>query len=266
VVLGKLTGKPTVLRIFGGSFGNFYQRRNPAAKLLLRKFVLSADIVLLQTRRLMGQLQGQSSARLVWFSTYIESARVAPAVVGSEDFASGRQCTRFVFLGHLWRTKGLDTMLEAAPDLPTGCSIDIYGPPDEYTADDIAQRGCGRVRYCGFLTHAQVDSKLWEYDCLVLPTYHPGEGYPGAIAEAFAHALPVITTRWLAIPEIVSDDCGILIEPRDSQALVAAVATLYRDRDRWLALKDGALRRSREFDHAHWARRFEEVCEQLVKA
>jgi glycosyltransferase involved in cell wall biosynthesis len=266
VGVGKLAGKPTVLRIFGGSFGDFYGGCSPLKRLLIRKLILTSDVVLLQTRRLINQLAGQASARLVWFSTYIEPTSTAPRGEGGNEHVPARSCTRFVFLGHLWRAKGLETLLDAASDLPGECSIDIYGSPDEYTADEITARGHGRVRYCGFLTHEQVDLKLWDYDCVVLPTFHPGEGYPGVIAEAYAHALPVIATRWLAIPEIVNDECGILIEPRDTQAFLAAVTTLYRDPQRWLDLKQGAYRRAREFDHALWSRKFEEVCEELVKS
>jgi glycosyltransferase involved in cell wall biosynthesis len=264
VGLGKVAGKPTVLRVFGGSFGDFYESQNQLTKMLIRRLILSADVVLLQTRRLVRQLEKQARARLVWFSTYIEPACAAPDVGDHNGHGHERSCSRFVFLGHLWRAKGLETILEAAPNLLGECSIDIYGPPDEYTAAEITKRGCGRVRYCGFLTHQEVDLKLWDYDCVVLPTHHPGEGYPGVIAEAFAHELPVITTRWLAIPEIVDDDCGILIEPRDTPAFIAAMTALYLDRDRWLTLKRGALLRARQFDHAIWSVKFEEVCEQLV--
>jgi glycosyltransferase involved in cell wall biosynthesis len=265
VGLGRLAGKPTVLRVFGGSFGDFYESQNQVARMLIRRLILSADVVLLQTRRLIRQLEKQARARLVWFSTYIEPACAAPKGEDHEARTHERTCSRFVFLGHLWRAKGLETILEAAPYLPGECSIDIYGPPDEYTPEEITERGCGRVSYCGFLTHQQVDLKLWGYDCVVLPTHHPGEGYPGVIAEAFAHELPVITTRWLAIPEIVDDNCGILIEPQDTPAFVAAVTALHRDRARWLALKRGALLRARQFDHSIWSVKFEEVCEQLVK-
>jgi glycosyltransferase involved in cell wall biosynthesis len=264
VALGRAAGKPTVLRVFGGSFGDFYESQNRLLKMLIRTLVLSADVVLLQTRRLVRQLESHGRARLVWFSTYIQPACAAPEDEIRGRDARERSCTRFVFLGHLWRAKGLEVILDAAPDLPGECSIDIYGTPDEYTPAEIATRGCGRVRYCGFLTHKQVDKKLWDYDCVVLPTHHPGEGYPGVIAEAFAHELPVITTKWLAIPEIVDDGCGILIEPRDAEAFIAAVTALYLDRDRWLTLKRGALLRARQFDHAIWSVKFEEVCEQLV--
>jgi glycosyltransferase involved in cell wall biosynthesis len=265
VVLGKLFSTPTVLRIFGGSFGDFYRQRGALGRWVIRRLILSADIVLLQTRRAMSQLQPHASGRLEWFSTYVKPpARGFPAAE-PEVVPVTRTCTQFVFLGHLWRVKGLETMHEAAPDIPDGCSIDIFGPLDEYTEDEIRRRGAGRVRYCGFLRHEEVDDALRHYDCLLLPTYHPSEGYPGVIAEAYAHALPVITTNWLAIPEIVDETSGILIEPRDARALVAAITSLRQDRGRWLRLKEGAHARAKEFDHAYWSGRFAELCEQATR-
>ena len=100
---------------------------------------------------------------------------------------------------------------------------------------------------------------------MLLPTFHPSEGYPGVIAEAYAHALPVITTSWLAIPEIVDESCGILIQARDTGAFVRAITDLHRDRSRWLRMKDGARDRAKDFDHAHWAARFAALCEQLTE-
>ena len=264
VGLGKLVKTPTVLRIFGGSFGDFFNSQNRMARTIIKRLILSSDVVLLQTQRAIRQLQELATGKLVWFSTYIKSGPQKPGYQDRQGLNGS--CTRFVFLGHLWKNKGLETILEAAPRLPGDCSIDIYGPLDEYTSEEIQERGLGRVHYRGFLAHSQVDTKLWEYDCLVLPTYHPGEGYPGVIAEAFAHDLPVVTTKWLAIPEIVDDDCGILIEPRDTEAFLSAIATLYLDKALWLRLKKGARTKARQFDHAIWSQKFEEICEQLVRS
>ena len=58
----------------------------------------------------------------------------------------------------------------------------------------------------------------------MLPTFYEGEGYPGAIIEAFSLGLPVISTHWKAIPEIVKDQqTGILIEPNTVEAFVKAI-------------------------------------------
>ena len=251
VALCKLARKPVVLRIFGGGFGDYYFAQGRLQRAVIRRLILSADVVLLQTRRSIAQLQEHATGRLVWFSTYVRQQVPPPAtsVAPAED----KRCARFVFLGHLWRAKGIETMLEAAAKLPSGCSIDIYGPTEEYTADEIDARGGGRVRYRGFLTHDEVDARLWDYDCLVLPTFHPSEGYPGVIAEAYVHGLPVITTRWLAIPEIVDESCGLLIEPRDTPAFIRAITEIHGDPVLWRRLKSGARAKAGLFDHAHWS-------------
>jgi glycosyltransferase involved in cell wall biosynthesis len=264
LALCKVAGKPSIFRVFGGSFGDAYRNQSRIRKAVTRRTLLSCDVMLLQTKRAVREIRNCGRANVIWFSTYIESP-VRSVGFSSVSSAAKKRCNRFVFLGHLWRTKGIETLLESAARMPSDCTIDVYGPTDEYSREQIDERGFGRVRYCGCLTHEQVDEKLWEYDCLVLPTFHHGEGYPGVIAEAFAHALPVITTNWLAIPEIVDEKCGILIEPQDTDAFVAAVAALHDEPQRWLRLKEGARRKSEQFDHAIWARKFESICESLVQ-
>jgi glycosyltransferase involved in cell wall biosynthesis len=265
VALCKMAGKPSILRVFGGSFGDAYRNQSAIRKAVTRGTLLSCAVILLQTKRAVREIESDADAKVIWFSTYIESP-VRPLVANHPPSGSGvNRCNRLVFLGHLWRTKGIETLLESAALLPGDCTIDIFGPMDEYSREEIDERGLGRVRYGGFLTHEQVGEKLWEYDCLVLPTFHCGEGYPGVIAEAFAHEIPVIATNWLAIPEIVDEECGILIEPRDTKAFAAAVAALHGDPQRWRRLKDGARRKSEQFDHELWARRFETICESLVR-
>jgi glycosyltransferase involved in cell wall biosynthesis len=265
VALCKLARKPSILRVFGGSFGDTYRSQSAIRKAITRRTLLSCDALLLQTKRAVREIQACTRAKVSWFSTYVESPVNSPSSNRTASAAQGRRCDRFVFLGHLWRTKGIETLLDSAASLPEDCTIDIYGPLDEYSAEQINERGMGRVRYCGFLSHSQVDEKLWEYDCLALPTFHPGEGYPGVIAEAFAHGVPVITTNWLAIPEIVDEDCGILIEPQNTAALVAAIHALHADPQRWIRMKEGARLKARQFDHAVWARKFESICESLVQ-
>jgi glycosyltransferase involved in cell wall biosynthesis len=264
VALSRLARRKVMVRIFGGSFGDYYQARGRLGRAIIRRFVLGADVILLQTRRAIAQCEAVASGRLVWFSTYIRNP-VGPERQAATGTARAT-CSRFVYLGHLWRAKGVETLLESASQLPGDASIDLYGPLDEYTADDIRIRGQGRVRYCGLLSHAEVDTRLWNYDCLVLPTFHASEGYPAVIAEAFAHGIPVIATRWLSIPEIVDESCGILIEPRDTRSFVEAVSKIRGDPALWQALKSGAAARAAQFDHAHWSRVFEEICVQLARA
>ncbi len=64
-----------------------------------------------------------------------------------------------------------------------------------------------------------------------LPSYYR-EGLPKVVLEAMATGVPVITTDTIGCREAVrNEDNGLLIEPKDPQALAAAVSRLLHDRD-----------------------------------
>jgi glycosyltransferase involved in cell wall biosynthesis len=57
----------------------------------------------------------------------------------------------------------------------------------------------------------------------IVPSVYEGFGFPAG--EAMACGVPVISTRGGALPEVVGD-CGVLVEPKDSQGLAAAILDL----------------------------------------
>jgi glycosyltransferase involved in cell wall biosynthesis len=63
-------------------------------------------------------------------------------------------------------------------------------------------------------------------DLVVLPSYM--EGCPNVLLEAQSCGCPVIATAVGGIPEIVSEENGILIAPRDVDALTQAHLELFR--------------------------------------
>ncbi len=105
---------------------------------------------------------------------------------------------------------------------------------------------------------------LSKYDEVLLPTYYPGEGYPGIIIEAYSVGIPVITTKWKSIPEIADDTCALFVEPRSAQALYEAMITLIQNKDLYLRLCRGAAKKQQLFDSEVWAARFAEYCNDLA--
>jgi len=59
-------------------------------------------------------------------------------------------------------------------------------------------------------------------DLVTLPSYM--EGCPNVVLEALACGRPVVATNVGGIPEILSEECGRLVPPRDARSLAMALA------------------------------------------
>ena len=87
-------------------------------------------------------------------------------------------------------------------------------------------------------------------DLLVLPSYR--EGFPVAVLEAAAMALPVVATRVPGCVDAVEDGItGLLVEPRDARALARAIRSYLRDpQQRAMHGQAGRQRTLRDFQPA----------------
>jgi glycosyltransferase involved in cell wall biosynthesis len=74
----------------------------------------------------------------------------------------------------------------------------------------------------------EVSRLLDAADVFVLATQF--ETYGMAVAEALARGLPVVSTRTGAIPDLVGDAAGLLVDPGDEDALTDALGCVIGDR------------------------------------
>ncbi len=242
--------KPWIFRGFG-DFQTF-DAAGGLRRILLRCGALRAARVLLETKSSVAYFTGRTTAAR-W---YPNSRPLAPAAAPAPRGAAG---LRFTYVGHVKPSKGVRELIAAA-ELVAGISVDVYGPLLEGMS--VSEFG-GVARYRGALEPQAVAAALRAHDVLVLPTYYDGEGYPGVIHEAFAAGLPVIATRWRAIPEIVTGDNGLLVEPRDVAALAAAMRRLAATPDELRRLRAGAARAAQTFSSERWTRYFLELASEL---
>ena len=87
------------------------------------------------------------------------------------------------------------------------------------------------VRFTGALPREQIVAIYAEADVYCLPSLY--EGFPVAILEAMAAALPVVSTTVSGIPEAVFPGrTGELVEPEDVAGLARALVALLADEKR----------------------------------
>ena len=253
-MLAKAARKPLMVRTFGGMQ---FLREYRGIRLALTRWALArTDLYLAQTKAQVAMARAAGIEPVRWYPTNRPMPqRAAPRANGA--------CSRFVFCGHIKRSKGIFEIIEAAEALGDRVAVDVYGPFHDGLAEDVF-RDCRVVRYRGIVPPEQVASMLQGYDALLLPTYFDGEGYPGIVIEAYGAGLPVIATRWRSLPEIVDESSGLLIAPRDPPALRAAMRSLIEDRALWRSLKAGAARSGQLYSLDYWAPRFAEFCAALA--
>ena len=232
-----------IVRLFGGQDFRDFKGLNST----LFKWVANhATYYLAETHRLIDSAKQAGIKNIVWYP----NSRPRPKT----EIRKRERCRRFVFAGLVKPSKGVPLMLEIQDKLPTDVTIDVYGPFfDGMSETDF--RTDSSVRYCGIIPSGGAIDKFQDYDALILPTHWEGEGHPGVILEAYHAGIPVITTNWRDIPEIVDEESGILISPKAPNELLAAIVDLVENDTYYASLCEGAATKSLEFSASRWTQK-----------
>jgi glycosyltransferase involved in cell wall biosynthesis len=254
VLLAKVTRKPLMVRTFGGL--PFLREYRGIRRALTRWVLAQADLYLAQTNAQLVMAREHGIKPVRWFPTS------RPTLPPPSAPPSRGTCKRFVFCSHIKPSKGVHELIEAAERLGSDVVVDVYGPfRDGMT--EAAFHGCSVVKYCGSLFPEQVVPTLKKYDVLLLPTFFEGEGHPGIIIEAYLAGIPVIATHWQAIPEIVNESTGLIVEPRSAAALQAAMRRLMDNPTLFHTLRAGVAKIAEHYSLDFWGFRFIELCRAL---
>jgi glycosyltransferase involved in cell wall biosynthesis len=237
IALARAAGAAVVSHLHGGYFGTFY-RSTPAP---VRAFVRA-------TSRLLDQAWVLGEGLRHHYEVVLPPDRVRVVPNGVPDPLRGEEAPvrddgagpmGVLFLGQLSEAKGLHEVVEAVGRLRAdgiGVGLTLAGPwatedQRRRTLELLERRGLAdSTRLPGVVTGQEKRRLLCEHDVFVLPTRYRFEGQPLAILEAMAAALPVVSTRRGAIPDMVVDGLtGRLVPEEDPSALAAALAELARD-------------------------------------
>jgi glycosyltransferase involved in cell wall biosynthesis len=133
-----------------------------------------------------------------------------------------------VYIGRMDIRKGLRELVDAAVALhPQRPSLHVYlvgEGPDRNLIESAIQSANAASYIHAMPACAFDDVPVWmaAADLVTLPSYM--EGCPNVVLEALACGRPVVATRVGGIPEIMNDECGRLVQPRNSVELASALA------------------------------------------
>ncbi|MDW8095259.1 MAG: glycosyltransferase family 4 protein [Aquificaceae bacterium] len=159
------------------------------------------------------------------------------------DYFSPKYCseekvinkTIFLFIGRFLRDKGIIELVEVGKKLQKeGKDFEIWflGSTDSGNPASIHEKELENLKQLPFLTIIPFTKYVREHickaDCVVLPSYY-GEGVPRALLEAMAMEKPIITSDIPGCRELISNDNGFLVRPRD-------VGDLYDKMNKFLEL------------------------------
>lgn len=194
-----------------------------------------------------------------------------PARPGKAIFENGPR--RLVSVANLQEGKGIDLTLHALARLKSEGVSDwtyrIIGEGREraallkLTAD---LKLSDKVTFVGPIRHAEIFDALASEDIFVLPSYR--EAFGIAYLEAMAVGLLTIGVMGQGPSQFIRDaENGILIPPRDVEALVAALrGVLTGDCQRWRKIaREGQLTARNAYTWDHHARQLVSVYEQAIR-
>jgi glycosyltransferase involved in cell wall biosynthesis len=237
-LISKFLNKKLIYHFFGGRFHNMFE----SYPLVLRKWlsitIFRADYKLVETKKMISAFGLLGFNNFIWFPN-ARPKNLYKNVVKTYNY-------KFLFISRVTPTKGIDTIIETSKMLDEKYSIDIYGPINHkyYNEKSFNEKN---INYKGVLKPHEVNDVINNNDVLLLPTFHPGEGYPGIVIEALSLGMPIITTHWNSLNEIVKNGFnGRLISVKSSEELKNSME--FFTESNFLEYSENALKSFNPFD------------------
>lgn len=293
LLAGRLTGLPVVLKtttrgglaredpegIHTSAYSRFVRRVMLPPPLWRSLLSGAGAIVTISTEVARGARALGLETRVEQIPNGVDTARFRPAD-RAEKLRLRRELglppDRFLllFAGRLVYLKRIDVLLRALPAVlakHADCHVVLAGS-GEMQEDSVAgelhalagELGIAeRVTFMGLVS--DVERVYRAADAFAFPSVR--EGLPNAVLEAMASELPIAASRIGGVTDLLTPDCGWLVEPGSVEALAGALTEIVGDPDQ--AQRRGAAARERAeraFSLPAIADRYEDLYASLLAA
>jgi glycosyltransferase involved in cell wall biosynthesis len=241
-VLRLVTGK-LVIVFHAGGVGSIFERLPAWLRVPLRKAYSNADAAIVLTQYGRSDALKLGIRRVCVVPNGLPDATggllLPPQIGGGPDAP-----VRLLYVGHMCPDKGVPDLIEACALLLhryPRLQLTLVGEPSNpWTQADLrAEIDRHGLQGCVTCAGVQMGMGKWrifaEADIVVVPTRAPYETSSLVLVEAMMWGLPVVVSRWQALPEVLGDNPGgVYAEaPYDAASLATALRTAIDARASW---------------------------------
>lgn len=229
--IARLTGRPMIAKVHGSDVNVFTQepaRRRQICWALGRSAHVVAVSQALATR--LEEL-GVDGRRIAVLYNGVDPSRFypVPQPQARRELGYAEEDRIILFVGNVQASKGCMELVQAFAKLrqrvPRLKLVFVgAGPQHKALASQCSTLGmAGDVTFAGRLAHDQIVRWFGAADVFCLPSH--AEGVPNVVLEAMACGTPVVATRVGGIPEVLPAYAGVMVPPKNVDALDEALFT-----------------------------------------
>jgi len=235
--IGRALSVPVVAKGIGSDIN---RNRDPISAMHTRTVVSEADFLFAVSgdlrRKAVAMGARPEKSRAILNGCDLSVFHVRDRLEARQRLQIAPNAEAVVYVGRMDVKKGLRELVEAAVALHSqrpNLHVYLVGEgPDRLLIESAIQSNNAKnyVHALPACTFDEVAIWMAAANVFTLPSYM--EGCPNVVLEALASGRPVVATNVGGIPEIMDDNCGQLVPPRDTAALTRALeAVLDRDWD-----------------------------------
>ena len=224
----KKHNKKIVLHIHGAEYLKFFEGLSKKKKKKIINMLKLADVVVALSDDWKKKFERAFKiSNCITVENGINIEKLSPAIT---DISEHRHT--MVSLGRLGKRKGTYDLINAVElvvkDIPD-LRVYLAGDGEIEKVKKIVQQKklIDHIKIIGWIGFEKKLDILKKSVILLLPSYN--EGLPMAILEGMACGKGIISTTVGAIPEVVNEENGILVEPGDVKNLANAIVKLSQD-------------------------------------
>ncbi len=249
VEVGNEMGIKTYVTAHGSDMFELYKSQ-PLMRPTIRKVLHDADVVLAVSNALRHEIIATgvegiaSKTRLSWNSVDIDKFSTDENnTFRKENNLEDKPIVLFV--GNLIKRKNVDSILEAKKIAHSDYYLVVVGdgPLFKKLKKKVEDENIRDVIFTGSRT--DVEDIIPSCDVLILPSY--SESFGLVLIEALACGKPVIGSDVGGITEIITEDVGLLVDPKKVSSIARAIDKMIIDEDFRLGLSLNARNRAIDF-------------------